>query len=524
MYFFFPVCRDFAVLEDHTLAHSLQEQEIEHHLATNIQRNRLVQYDLQMAKQLQEEEDRKARARVHERHKDIERQDCEIAQEIQVKLVIEAEQRRRQEEDDEDIARILQQKELQEEKRRKKPLPPEPVSASPYKEAYYPENRDRRCASPRDVAPEQSRSRRPREGNPDPWRGPPLLPEGLDLEVSEGSEGGKSSRSRTRQRERKPEKHPVPPWEAEDEVSLGQSKERRRKKNPDSLERPRAASSLDGDSRDHRERPHRSHERPQRPPSLLMDQEASPDLGRHRRRERQSPGLDVGFPRQHYSRSPNPNHYMVPSHEAGHPPRGRDPRHNDLEVSPHQSRKKNAGQGNEASKDRGRAHSSSSHHGENWDLGTGTKAKGTKEASYSKPRPADPQDQELYDAEIARRLQEEELLANQVDTRAAQVAQDEEIARLLMAEEKKKAYKKAREREKSSTEKKKQDPDWKHETHETTLPPRTREVHEGHHRGKSDKPTRPPPPPTEALDHLVNLTSQQSSKPETSHKGYHFKQ
>uniref|UniRef100_H9GMF6 Coiled-coil domain containing 50 n=1 Tax=Anolis carolinensis TaxID=28377 RepID=H9GMF6_ANOCA len=298
--FFLPVCRDFAVLEDHTLAHSLQEQEIEHHLATNIQRNRLVQYDLQMAKQLQEEEDRKARARVQERHKDIERQDCEIAQEIQVKLVIEAEQRRRQEEDDEDIARILQQKELQEEKRRKKPLPPEPVSASPYKEAYYPENR-------------------------------------------------------------------------------------------------------------------------------------------------------------------------------------------------------------------------------------GTKTKGTKETSYSKPRPADPQDQEFYDAEIARRLQEEELLANQVDTRAAQVAQDEEIARLLMAEEKKKAYKKVREREKASTEKKKQDPDWKHETHEATLPPRSREGHEGHHRGKSDKPMRPPPPPTEALDHLVNLTSQQSvacpvSKPEPSHKGYHYKQ
>lgn len=48
--------------------------------------------------------------------------------------------------------------------------------------------------------------------------------------------------------------------------------------------------------------------------------------------------------------------------------------------------------------------------------------------------------QEWYDAEIARKLQEEELLATQVDMRAAQVAQDEEIARLLMAEEKK-AYK-----------------------------------------------------------------------------------
>uniref|UniRef100_A0A8D2IRT9 Coiled-coil domain containing 50 n=1 Tax=Varanus komodoensis TaxID=61221 RepID=A0A8D2IRT9_VARKO len=95
------LCRDFAVLEDHTLAHSLQEQEIEHHLATNVQRNRLVQHDLQVAKRLQEEEERTARARIQEHHKDLERQDCEMAQEIQVRLVIEAEQRRRQEEDDE---------------------------------------------------------------------------------------------------------------------------------------------------------------------------------------------------------------------------------------------------------------------------------------------------------------------------------------------------------------------------------------------------------------------------------------
>uniref|UniRef100_A0A670KFM6 Coiled-coil domain containing 50 n=1 Tax=Podarcis muralis TaxID=64176 RepID=A0A670KFM6_PODMU len=157
------VCRDFAVLEDHTLAHSLQEQEIEHHLATNVQRNRLVQYDLQMAKQLQEEEDRKARARIQERHKDLERQDCEIAQEIQVKLVIEAEQRRRQEEDDEDIARILQQKELQEEKRRKKPHP-EPLQKSTYDEGYYPESR----GQPRG---QESSAGRPGRGNSSPVAG-----------------------------------------------------------------------------------------------------------------------------------------------------------------------------------------------------------------------------------------------------------------------------------------------------------------------------------------------------------------
>ena len=80
--------------------------------------------------------------------------------------------------------------------------------------------------------------------------------------------------------------------------------------------------------------------------------------------------------------------------------------------------------------------------------------------TVSTPSRVTHRDQEWSDAEIARKLQEEEILAIQVDMRAAQVAQDEEIARLLMAEEKK-AYKKAREREKSSLDKRKHDPEWK---------------------------------------------------------------
>lgn len=44
---------------------------VEHHLATNVQRNRLVQHDLQVAKQLQEEEDLKARAQIQKRYKDM---------------------------------------------------------------------------------------------------------------------------------------------------------------------------------------------------------------------------------------------------------------------------------------------------------------------------------------------------------------------------------------------------------------------------------------------------------------------
>ncbi|NXF93537.1 CCD50 protein, partial [Eubucco bourcierii] len=107
---------------------------VEHHLATNVQRNRLVQHDLKVAKKLQEEEDLKARAQKHQ--KDLEQQDCEMAQEIQVKLVFEAEQRRRQEEKDEDIARLLQ---LQEEKKHKKHYP-EPQGHTGYEDNYYAEN------------------------------------------------------------------------------------------------------------------------------------------------------------------------------------------------------------------------------------------------------------------------------------------------------------------------------------------------------------------------------------------------
>ncbi|XP_066565297.1 coiled-coil domain-containing protein 50 isoform X3 [Amia ocellicauda] len=133
------VCRDFAVLEDHTLAHSLQEQEIESHLASNVHKSRLVQQDLQVAKRLQEEEDLRAKARIHRQHRDIEKSDNEIAQEIQEQLVKQAEQQRQQEEKDEAIARKMQEKEMKEERRRKKQL-----QEVPYEEEYYEEKGGRR--------------------------------------------------------------------------------------------------------------------------------------------------------------------------------------------------------------------------------------------------------------------------------------------------------------------------------------------------------------------------------------------
>ncbi|XP_072556103.1 uncharacterized protein [Paramormyrops kingsleyae] len=127
------VCRDFAVLEDHTLAHSLQEQEIENHLASNIHKSRLVQQDLQVARRLQEEEDLRAKAHIQKQHRELERNDNEIAQEIQEQLVRQAELQRQQEESDAAIARKLQEKEMKEERRRQKQL------EANFKEEYYDE-------------------------------------------------------------------------------------------------------------------------------------------------------------------------------------------------------------------------------------------------------------------------------------------------------------------------------------------------------------------------------------------------
>lgn len=125
------VCRDFAVLEDHCLAHNLQEQEIESHLASNVHKSRLVQQDLQVAKRLQEEEDLRAKAQSKKQYRDIERQDIEIAQEYQEELVRQAERQRLQEEKDAAIARKLQEKEMKEERKRQKQL------EANFEEEYY---------------------------------------------------------------------------------------------------------------------------------------------------------------------------------------------------------------------------------------------------------------------------------------------------------------------------------------------------------------------------------------------------
>ncbi|XP_073215120.1 coiled-coil domain-containing protein 50 isoform X1 [Lepidochelys kempii] len=633
------VCRDFAVLEDHTLAHSLQEQEIEHHLATNVQRNRLVQHDLQVAKQLQEEEDLKARAQIQKRYKDIERQDCEIAQEIQVKLVIEAEQRRRQEEKDEDIARILQQKELQEEKKSKKHYP-EPQGHTAHEDSYYPENGAHLKGSSREQVSECSRPRRARSGDRharqrrEPQRASLTLSDNATecehpaAEASQSSpplsksrDGQQRSRERrkpaSRERPRRPpsldldrtadyepwdcssslERKPLSrersrrppsldldrtadyePWDCSSNLErkpLSREKSRRppsldldrpveynawdhssswerRERKPTSQERPLRPPSLDlgtevgRASWEQKERRPLSQERPRRPPALKLDLETDQAAWGHsksqqqrdrkpqsKERARRPPSLDLEAAQDHSSSCLSYPENHRSHHQDRLSPRGScEVRLRDAEEFHKQDHRR--GQESDYKRAGHGPRTSPSPHTENWERDRdrhrdpGLKSRGMKEAVHAKPRVAR-RDLELHDAEIARKLQEEELLANQVDKRAAQVAQDEEIARLLMAEEKK-AYKKTKEREKSSLEKKRQDQDWKRDTSEFARP-RSRERLEPQ-RLKSDKPARPPPPPVTELadfDHSRGFTSQPSSvrqfsKPESSPKGFHSKQ
>ncbi|XP_029471871.1 coiled-coil domain-containing protein 50 isoform X2 [Rhinatrema bivittatum] len=417
------VCRDFAVLEDHTLAHSLQEQEIEHHLASNIQRTRLVQHDLLVAKKLQEEEDLKARARIQKLHKHLEHQDCEIAQEIQEKLVIEAEQRRRQEEKDEDIARILQERELKEKKKQKQQQQlVEGPGHEPYEDGYYQETGDRARG-------------RYKEHSRDP--------------------------PRSHERNRKPQsksKHPQPAL-----CTDASDQQRPAAEDPGARRAPRQG--------EHRNRPSSWSERPARPPLPRCVRDADVDTEPRARGQLLNPDQPRSHSQERLGSRASPDARRHDS-EAW---KGRELRWGepcgDKRASPRSPSPYNG---------RARDHPR--------DPGMGSR--GARDATYGKMQ-ADVKQLELQDAQIARRLQEEELRATRTDMRAAQVAQDEEIARLLMAEEKK-AYKKAKEREKVFSDKRRQEPEWQTEAGEHVRP-RSRDAYEGH-RSKSDKPARPLPP------------------------------
>ncbi|KAM6127216.1 coiled-coil domain-containing protein 50 [Phoenicopterus ruber ruber] len=520
------VCRDFAVLEDHTLAHNLQEQEIEHHLATNVQRNRLVQHDLQMAKQLQEEEDLKARAQIQKHRKDLERQDCEIAQEIQVKLVFEAEQRRRQEEKDEDIARLLQEKELQEEKKRKKHYP-ESQGHTVYEDSYYAENGERSWGDPREQVSEprgarsgdrRSHRRREHRGAPSPLsdgapehRHSPSERRRRSPQASEASNGHRQEwKSASQGRSRRP-----PSLDLESEGERGaydrSNSWELREKSAASREKAWRPLSLDLESEHgladqaRRSRKPTRQDREKRLPLLEMELEAEQETWHRGDSQLARPG-------KHKSRHRGHSSHKTVHNEKLHDAESRDDHRR--------------GEERDCKRAEHRRPSPSLHTVTQGKVGdcqrdSGAKLRGAKQAMYDTPR----REQELSDAEIARKLQEEELLANEADQKAAQVAQDEEIARLLMAEEKK-AFKKEKEREKSSFEKRRHDQDWKHDASESTRS-RSKEGPETQ-RHKGDRPSRSQPL-LDNFEHTRYYTSQPSPlrqipKPDHSPKGSRRKQ
>ncbi|XP_075046081.1 uncharacterized protein LOC142106928 [Mixophyes fleayi] len=108
------VCRDFSVLEDGALAHCLQEQEIEQHYASNIRKNKLVQKDIRIAKKLQDEEDQHCKVFSLEKQKQIEELDSEYARAVQEELQRKAQECLQREEEDKEIAKRLQQLEEEE--------------------------------------------------------------------------------------------------------------------------------------------------------------------------------------------------------------------------------------------------------------------------------------------------------------------------------------------------------------------------------------------------------------------------
>ncbi|KAM8829713.1 coiled-coil domain-containing protein 187 isoform 2-T2 [Synchiropus picturatus] len=109
------VCQNFAVLEDGVLAHSLQEQEIEQYYTTNVQKSQLVQNDIRVAKELQDEEERRRAAQtalLRHTSRQIEEQDFQYARVIQEEIQQRAqEEARRSERRDEEMAKRLQEEE-----------------------------------------------------------------------------------------------------------------------------------------------------------------------------------------------------------------------------------------------------------------------------------------------------------------------------------------------------------------------------------------------------------------------------
>ncbi|XP_032381722.1 coiled-coil domain-containing protein 50 isoform X2 [Etheostoma spectabile] len=606
------VCRDFAVLEDHCLAYNLQEQEFESHLASNVNKSRLVQKDLKVAKKLQEEEDQRAKGHAQKQHVDIERQDNEIAYEIQEQLVRQAELQRRQEEKDAAIARKLQEKEMKEERRRQKQL------EANFEEEYFedhgaarrpldldkltrhqssspsPRDAHARVTSHRDYSPDYSsiepkRTRYPRQDPAAPhshFRYP---------EHCLVAEGGQS-------------KH-ADPYPEHLLASRGKHGDRYPDYEPTETGRARAPDGWDT------ERMLRSKERPARPPlpQSLIERDETWDRKRERQHDRdRGRDLDLEWHIGKEQRRDREQDLRVARTGgkdgersrvrglSGDRQRERDRQiqkdkerqrvrtrsmERGLEEEPGQSRdwlwEGRASweeQGHDGERERragGRQHVQSgpeevfdgpeeqgrgpgrerSHFHANGETGRivhrGSGAVVVAETEYGVSEATkglaklDVREQELKDMEVARKLQEEEVKASKMHVRAAQVAQDEEIARLLMEQEKKE-YRKNREREnererekerekgerlamdKMAMERRRLEGDHRPNSEEVVRP-RTRDEYE--RQRNHNKPARPPQPRAHNHENVHSgygysehpAPPRASTRPEPAYKGAYYK-
>lgn len=209
--------------------------------------------------------------------------------------------------------------------------------------------------------PRRARSGERQPGQP--RRGPPLVSEGLDLDIWEDPVESKKGRDgQRRNREGRDKKRGVrekplrPPLGADDDYGDSRGRDCRERK-PASQERARGPPSpfLDGEAgnRGRREQRPRSQERTPRLPAFILDLESGgADLEHGKKRAkhvgRQSGSLEKS-PRPHArnmdsegrrpdhmyssSQSPNPKSRRVPREDWQPPRDSRDPRLSDLELS-----------------------------------------------------------------------------------------------------------------------------------------------------------------------------------------------
>ncbi|XP_030228387.1 coiled-coil domain-containing protein 50 isoform X2 [Gadus morhua] len=608
------VCRDFAVLEDHCLAHNLQEQEIESHLASNVHKSRLAQHDLKVAKLLQEEEDMRAKAQSKRQFRDLERQDNEIAQGIQEELVRQAEQQILQEEKDMAIARKMQEKEMKEERKRQKKLeanfeeeyfedeggrPDKKGHPAPRSHSGSPGRFDEPPASGRpreerfreDPASPYSRSQNPKhylaaEGDAHPEHSLPPRGRHGDRPPGDhpGPEAGRARGPRGEEAERvvrRKERPPRPPpidldrdWDRDRERDHERQRNRERERVRDrdrerdprrGPERPRAR----GPAGDHHREPDRQRDtdrRRARTPSRerVLEEEGIPRKDRTSWGDEEVEGVvgggdDGGGDRRGRGaggrqRVPSDPDAVFEEHWSGDGPRsregpGRERCHTHPPGEPGTARSSPQPAPLDAA---GGAVAGRIVHRAGGTVIAGQEY-GLSDATQGLTR-LDLRDQEVIDMEVARRLQEEEILASNKDKHAAQVAQDEEIARLL-AEQEKKEYKKIKEREKEkermmmdrmAQDKKRQEAGLRPHAEDVVRPrdagrprddhggPRTREELEHHRQRNHNKPTRPPQPRTPNYENVNPgppygysdnpFPPRGNTRPEAAYKGGYYRQ